>query len=206
VTDPAPAREETPLPFWTGRPISTVIAADDHTIALAKDGDHAAWRALYTAHAGRLVVWLRTLPSGDAGFSPEDVAAETWLTAASKIADFRGTSSDFAGWLFGIGRHQARNAERRTTRRRTAPATIEVLDQSTGSAPAAGESTDADGWVSWLLSHLPRRERQVVACLEVVGLDVASTAAALGMTPSAVRVAHHRALKKLRALDPALSC
>jgi len=54
--------------------------------------------------------------------------------------------------------------------------------------------------VSWLLSHLPEREREVVACLEVVGLDVSSTAAALGMSRSAVRVAHHRGLKKLRAL------
>ena len=151
-------------------------------------------------------MWLRTLPSGDAGFSPEDIAAETWLTAATKIADFRGTSSDFAGWLFGIARHQARNAGRRTSRRRTAPATPEVLDQGSGPAPGAGESADADGWISWLLSQLPRRERQVVACLDVVGLDVASTAAALGMSASAVRVAHHRALKRLRALDPALSC
>jgi RNA polymerase sigma-70 factor (ECF subfamily) len=150
-------------------------------------------------------VWLRTLPSGDAGFSAEDVAAETWLTAARKIADFRGTSSDFGGWLFGIARLQARNAERRTSRRRTAPASLEVLDQRTGVGAAPRESTEADGWVSWVLSHLPRRERQVVACLDVVGLDVASTAAALGMSASAVRVAHHRALKKLRALDPSLS-
>jgi RNA polymerase sigma-70 factor, ECF subfamily len=194
-------------PARTGCPISTVVAADDLTIALAKDGDHSAWRDLYTSHAGRLLVWLRTLPSGDAGFSPEDVASETWLTAATKIAGFRGTSSDFAGWLFGIARHHARNAERRTSRRRTAPTPLELLDLGSGHlAPAAGDATDAADWVTWLLSHLPRRERQVVACLDVVGLDVASTAVALGMSASAVRVAHHRALKKLKALDPALSC
>jgi RNA polymerase sigma-70 factor (ECF subfamily) len=147
-------------------------------------------------------VWLRTLPSGDAGIAPEDLAADTWLTAASKIADFRGSSSDFAGWLFGIARLQARNSERRTSRRRTAPATHETLDlTNTGHTPAAGDSADSEGWVRWMLSHLPERERQVVSCLEVVGLDVASTAAALGMSGSAVRVAHHRALKKLRALD-----
>ena len=35
----------------------------------------------------------------------------------------------------------------------------------------------------------------------VVGLDVASTATALGMSATAVRVAHHRGLKKLRLLD-----
>jgi RNA polymerase sigma-70 factor (ECF subfamily) len=131
----------------------------------------------------------------------EDLASETWLTAATKIADFRGSSGDFAGWLFGIARLQARNAGRRTSRRRTAPATTEILDLANPShAPAASDSADSDGWVSWLLSHLPERERQVVAFLDVVGLDVASTAAALGMKQSAVRVAHHRALKKLRAL------
>ena len=185
----------------TERAISTVVAADDETIARAKKGDHAAWRALYTAHAGRLLVWLRSLPSGDAGVSAEDLASETWLTAASKIADFRGSSDDFAGWLFGIARLQARNAGRRTSRRRTAPASTEVLDLThQGHAPAASDVPDSERWISWVLSHLPARERQVVACLEVVGLDVASTAAALGMNASAVRVAHHRALKKLRAL------
>jgi RNA polymerase sigma-70 factor (ECF subfamily) len=156
---------------------------------------------LYTAHAGRLLAWLRALPSGDASIAAEDVAAEAWLTAARRIADFRGTSDDFAGWLFGIARLQARNAGRRASRRRTVPAATETLDLSNPrrSSPA-GDGPESDGWVSWLLSHLPERERQVVACLDVVGLDVASTAAALRMSASAVRVAHHRALKRLRAL------
>jgi RNA polymerase sigma-70 factor (ECF subfamily) len=186
--------------------MSTTVAHDDHTITLAKNGDHAAWRVLYTAHGGRLLVWLRSLPSGDPGVAAEDLASEAWLTAASKIADFRGSSSDFAGWLFGIARLQAHNAKRRTTRRRTAPATTEILDLAgTGHTPAASATPDSDGWISWVLSHLPERERQVVACLEVVGLDVASTAAALGMSGSAVRVAHHRGLKKLRALGADVS-
>ena len=151
-------------------------------------------------------MWLRTLPSGDAGVAADDLASETWLTAASKIADFRGSSSEFGGWLFGIARLQARNAERRTSRRRTAPATLETLDTTASQRePAADQRAEADGWLSWLLSHLPERERQVVACLEVVGLDVSSTAAALGINPSAVRVAHHRALKKLRALGADVS-
>ena len=180
--------------------------ADDETIAAAKEGDHAAWRALYAAHAGRLLVWLRTLPSGDAGVSAEDLASETWLTAASRIADFRGTSSDFAGWLFGIARLQRRNTMRRSARRRTTPATTESLDRSHHDhAPDAGAEPETDGWVTWLLSRLPERERQVVACIDVVGLDVAATAAALQMTASAVRVAHHRALKRLRTLGAEIS-
>ena len=43
-----------------------------------------------------------------------------------------------------------------------------------------------------------QRAPDVVACLDVVGLDVAQTARALDMTAVAVRVAHHRGLRKLR--------
>jgi RNA polymerase sigma-70 factor, ECF subfamily len=191
----------TPPRVWTGRTINTVVLADDETIAQAKQGDHAAWRALYTAHAGRLVVWLRSLPTGDAGVAAEDLASETWLTAAAKIADFHGTSDEFAGWLFGIARLQRRNAVRRSGRRRTTPTTSDVLDLATTEhAPDAGAVAEADSWITWLLSHLPERERQVIACLEVVGLDSTATATALRLSPGAVRVAHHRGLKKLRAL------
>jgi RNA polymerase sigma-70 factor (ECF subfamily) len=190
-----------PIPSWTGPAISTVVLADDETIARAKQGDHAAWRALYTAHAGRLLVWLRSLPTGDAGVAADDLASESWLTAATKIADFRGTSDEFAGWLFGIARLQRRNAVRRSGRRRTTPTTSDVLDLTAiEHEPDASAEPEADSWIAWLLSHLPERERQVVACLEVVGLDAAATATALRLSPGAVRVAHHRGLKKLRAL------
>lgn len=190
-----------PTPVWMGPAISTAVLADDETITRAKQGDHVAWRALYTAHAGRLLVWLRSLPTGDAGVAADDLASETWLTAATKIADFRGTSDEFAGWLFGIARLQRRNAVRRSGRRRTTPTTTENLDLTNPErTPDAGASPEADSWITWLLSHLPERERQVVACLDVVGLDAATTAVALKLSPGAVRVAHHRALKKLRAL------
>jgi RNA polymerase sigma-70 factor, ECF subfamily len=133
--------------------------------------------------------------------SADDLASETWLTAATKIADFRGTSDDFAGWLFGIARLQRRNAVRRSGRRRTSPASSDVLDLThRDHVPQAGLEPEGDSWIAWLLSHLPERERQVVACLDVVGLDPAATAVALRLSPGAVRVAHHRALKKLRAL------
>jgi RNA polymerase sigma-70 factor (ECF subfamily) len=153
-----------------------------------------------------LLVWLRTFPSGDAGVAPDDVASETWLTAASKIADFQGSSSDFAGWLFGIARLQARNVERRSVRRMTTPAATDTLEiNSQWQAPEAGTGPDSDSWVTWLLSHLPERERQVVACIDVVGLDVASTAAALDMKATAVRVARHRGLRRLRSLGALVS-
>lgn len=170
---------------------------DDHLVTRAKAGDAEAWRALYRAHAGRLLVWLSTRPTGDSAVSPEDLAAEAWLTAASKVADFTGTADEFAGWLFGIARHLSLNLHRRSGRRQTAPA------ESAGEHDAHqdGPETYLVGkeWVRQALAQLPPRERDVIGCLEVVGLDVESTARALDMSPVAVRVARHRGLRRLRA-------
>ena len=174
------------------------MSADDATIRRAKSGDPGAWQELYRAHAGRLAVWLGTLPTGDASVSAEDLAAEAWLTAAQKISTFHGSSSDFAGWLFGIGRNLARNTRRRSVRRATDPVGAEHVNVP--STAGAHELVDGLAWATWVLSHLPDREREVLSCTEVVGLDVAATAVALGMTPTAVRVARHRALRRLRSL------
>jgi RNA polymerase sigma-70 factor (ECF subfamily) len=174
------------------------VAGDDDLVRRAKTGDEDAWRELYRAHAGRLVVWLRTLAGGDAAISPEDLAAEAWLTASGKITGFEGTGSEFAGYLFGIARNLAANDRRRVGRRHTSgvdPADLTEL----AAASEPHQEVDDQAWVRWKLSTLPPREREVLACLEVVGLDVATTATALGLTPTAVRVARHRGLRRLRS-------
>ena len=100
------------------------LVADDELIARAKQGDPDAWRVLYRTHAGRLVVWLGTRPSGDSAAAPEDIAAEAWLVAAQKVADFTGSTSAFAGWLFGIARNLSDTTARRSVRRRTDPTEV----------------------------------------------------------------------------------
>lgn len=170
------------------------MSSDDPTVAAAKHGDPDAWRELYRAHAGRLLVWLQRRPLGDGALAAEDLAAETWLTAASKVADFTGSSDDFAGWLFGISRNLEANARRRESRRRTSPV-AEVEPEPVAGPEAAYVAED---WVRSALAELPDRERDVVTCLDVIGLDVATTASALGMSHVAVRVARHRGLKRLR--------
>lgn len=171
---------------------------DDSCVARAKAGDAQAWRELYRAHAGRLVVWLGTRPSDDAAISSEDLAAEAWLTAAQKIHEFTGTSSDFGGWLFGIARNLAANSIRRSRRRDTQP-TAEPPEH--GHAEGPEPEAVARDWVARALRDLPPRERDVVACIDVVGLDAESTARALGISPVAVRVARHRGLRRLRGIE-----
>jgi RNA polymerase sigma-70 factor (ECF subfamily) len=174
------------------------VTGDDDLVRRAKAGDEDAWRELYRAHAGRLVVWLRTISGGDAAVSPEDLAAEAWLTAARKIKAFDGTADEFVGYLFGIARNLAANDRRRVARRHTSG--VDPTDL-TDLAPATEPHREVDdqAWVRWKLAALPPREREVLACLDVVGLDIATTAAALGLSASAVRVARHRGLRRLRS-------
>jgi RNA polymerase sigma-70 factor (ECF subfamily) len=62
-----------------------------------------------------------------------------------------------------------------------------------------GEVTGAD-LARRLVAELPRREGEVIACLDVVGLDMEATCAALGINAGAVRIAHMRGLRRLRRL------
>lgn len=170
------------------------MTTDDDIVAAAKRGDSDAWRELYRAHAGRLLLWLETRHSGT-DESPDDLAANTWLVAAEKIHGFHGTASDFAGWLFGIARNHAANARRRSGRRNEAASGLRWEEETT---PGPESLFAGSEWVREALATLPERERDVVTCLEVLDMDVASTAEALGMTHVAVRVARHRGLKRLR--------
>lgn len=172
------------------------VTSDDELVAAAKRGDSEAWRELYRAHAGRLLLWLETRATAAGGDSAEDLAAATWLVAAEKVADFHGSSSDFAGWLFGIARNHASNARRRAGRRN---GVVLHVDET---VPGPEAALVGEAWVRHALATLPERERDVITCLEVLDLDVAGTAQALGISAVAVRVARHRGLKKLRALPP----
>lgn len=191
---------------WLDEPDGGVGASlrmyeDDEVVALAKTGDQAAWSTLYAAHAGRLLVWLGTVSSGDPAATTEDVAAEAWLVAAQRIADFSGTSADFAGWLFGIARKVNANGRRKLARRRTDPHGFGADDEGAlGCTDGGIDRVDVLDEVRRTLAHLSPREADVVACRDVVGLDVAATAEALGIRPTAVRIAHHRARQRLRGL------
>jgi RNA polymerase sigma-70 factor (ECF subfamily) len=174
--------------------------SDDDLIRRAKSGDEGAWRELYVAHAGRLRAWLSSLPTGDAAADKDDIAATAWLTAADKIGSFSGSSSDFAGWLFGIARNLAANARRRSGRRATHPLATDGDGDLWGVAEDPTRAVDASAWARQLLRRLPPREAEVLACIDVAGLDIAATAQILGISAAAVRTSHYRGIGRLRAL------
>lgn len=172
---------------------------DDDVVARAKVGDPDAWRELYRAHAGRLVVWLGTRPTGDSALTPDDIAADAWMVAAAKIADFDGSTSAFAGWLFGIARKVSHRAKERSDRRLTQPGDVEA---HLATVPDPTSTVDQHLWLTQALACLPPRERDVVGLVDGLGLDNRSAAEALGMSAVAVRVARHRGLRRLERLAP----
>lgn len=173
---------------------------DDDLITRARAGDETAWAQLYRDHAGRLIVWLRTSPSGDAAAAPEDIASDAWLTAAQNLGKFSGTSDDFAGWLFSIARNVASNRRRTNARRATSPHDTALPGVDWGTTEDGSLVINGNDATRRLLGHLSKREAEVIACIDVVGLDATATSHALGMSVTAVRVARHRGLKRLRSI------
>lgn len=169
-------------------------AMDTSVVGLARSGDPAAWRELYDRHAGRLLLWLRQLPSGDPSADHEDLAMEAWTVAASRIGEFGGDDDAFGGWLFTIARNHLLNARRKAGRRATY-ATADVPDVP---VPAQTAEVDHHDAVRRALAALPTREGEVIACMDVVGLDLATTAQVLGVNRPAARMARSRGLARLR--------
>lgn len=174
--------------------------ADGPLVTRARDGDEEAWRELYLRHGRRLVVWLSTTPTGDAVADADDVAAEAWMVAATRINEFSGSDDDFGGWLVGISRNVVSNHRRRAMRRRTEPS--DQIGQGVGDLQVDPEDPDSVAFdlTRRMLGQLSPREAEVIACIDVSGLDVTATAKALDMSPTAVRVARHRGLGRLRRL------
>lgn len=176
---------------------------DDEVIALAKKGDAEAWRQLYRLHASRLSALTRVVATRDSAVAHEDLAAHAWLTAAERISSFSGDSDAFGGWLYAIARNQGSHARRRAQHAATPVSVGGNIELATEFgegqlAEDAGAEAERISWIRDVLSALPEKQRDVVACLDVVGMDIEATALALGMSASAVRVNRHRGLAKLR--------
>ncbi|MFO6451878.1 MULTISPECIES: RNA polymerase sigma factor [unclassified Aeromicrobium] len=174
--------------------------SDDAVIKAAKCGEPDAWRELYRAHAGRLVTWLQTRPTGDTAASPEDVASEAWYVAATKVSQFEGTAADFGGWLFGIARRISANSRRTSQRRNTLPVETDELHEV---VPDHGPEVEGQDWLRSMLASLPPRERAAVGLVDGMGMDVSTAADVLGVSAVSVRVARHRGLRKLAGRTPA---
>ncbi|RKT56302.1 RNA polymerase sigma factor ShbA [Saccharothrix australiensis] len=137
--------------------------------------------------------------------SAEDIAQEVCLAVVSAVGRYRYEPASFLAFVYGIAAHKVADARRRAVRSRS-----EVVPELPDTpAPEDGPEQRAVngemiGHITQLLQQLPERQREILVLRVAVGLSAEETAAAVGSTPGAVRVAQHRALARMREMFAAV--
>ena len=160
-------------------------------------GDSAAYRRFLDAVTPFLrgMARRRCERYGTSPGEAEDVVQEVLLAIHLK----RGTwdqTRPIGPWLSAIGRNKLVDTLRRRGRHVTVP--IEDLIDTLEAPQAAAELPGHD--LDRMLTSLKPQDRDIVQSISVRGSSVRETASRLAMSEVAVRVALHRALKKLAAL------
>lgn len=174
----------------------------DAAVAAAVVGDRDALREVLETIRPLVVRYCRArVGAGErSGQSADDVAQEVCLATITALPRYRDQGRPFLAFVYGIAAHKVADAHRAGARNR-AYATESVPEMA---APDTGPEqraidADASARMNRLLQVLPDKQREILILRVVVGLSAEETAAAVGSTPGAVRVAQHRALARLRS-------
>lgn len=128
----------------------------------------------------------------------EDVTQEVLMALLASLPRFRGEGGGVLAFAFGVASHKVADQHRARARERAfSSATVPDQPDEADGPEQAVLRADAAEQVRARLARLPAGQRDVLL-LRLSGLSAQETAAALGTTPGAVRVAAHRALATLR--------
>lgn len=106
----------------------------------------------------------------------------------------------FLAFVYGIAAHKVADAHRAAARNRSEPTDVVPERLSTEAGPEQlAMNADSATRMNELLALLPDKQREILTLRIVVGLSAEETAAAVGSSAGAVRVAQHRALARLKA-------
>ena len=182
-----------------------MLGADfEMVVSAAGRGDESAFVRLFRDVQPVLLRYLRLLDVNQA----DDAASETWVEVVKRLAAFEGDERGWRAWVFTVARSKLTDARRRSVRRRedVVGGDAELAAQLGGASAMVADA--ADGAFEQmgteralrLVASLPHPQSEIVALRVLAGLDTAATAGLLGMTEGAVRVAQHRALRRLERL------
>lgn len=166
-------------------------------VARLKDGDAAAFEAIYEAFRPRLFSFLvRLSRRRDVA---EDLLEETWLRLVARAGTLR-DDTRLGPWLYTVARNlhaswrraRALEAERVTA---LAPCWPEPRRGETPFEAAARSETERR--LEEALARLPLRDREVLLLVGGEGLAPAAAARVCGVTPEALRKRLQRARARL---------
>jgi RNA polymerase sigma-70 factor, ECF subfamily len=130
----------------------------------------------------------------------QDVAQEVCMAVMTALPTYEERGLPFEAFVYTITSRKLADAQRAAMRGPTPVCDIpDEVDDSLGPESMAVMRDQAASALS-LMQRLPVQQREVLTLRVAVGLSTEETAAALGMSPGAIRVAQHRALTKLRAM------
>jgi RNA polymerase sigma-70 factor, ECF subfamily len=183
---------------------------DAATVALARDGDSEAFRALVECHS-RAIYRLAHRMTGSAQ-DAEDVVQETFLKAYRQLSRFE-SRANFSTWLHRIAVNCSIDLIRSRPHREAGHDAAD-LDHLGGDdrAPAQASperlmlSTEVQDRVTGAMSSLSPMERAAFALRHFEGQSIEEISRALGLKTNATKHSIFRAVKKMRvALEPLVS-
>lgn len=158
--------------------------SDAALVAAAREGDRAAFGALYARHAAMVHgILLARVPRRDA----EDLVQDVFVRAMRRIGALRRDDA-FGPWLAAIARNRARDHWRRGEDTVELPADLAGRPHPEGAALA----------VLATIRRLPDAYRETLVLRLVEGMTGPEIAERTGLTPGSVRVNLHRGMQMLR--------
>jgi RNA polymerase sigma-70 factor (ECF subfamily) len=176
-------------------------AAFHELVSAALAGDQRSIGTLFTWIYPAIIRYCRARigRTGTSYTSADDVAQEVCLAVLGALSRFNDKPQSFLPFMYGIAAHKVADHYRRAGRDK-AELTADVPDVIDLETTPEQQAVRADirARLMPLLDLLAPRHRDILVLRLVAGLTAQETAVAIGMTATAVRVAQHRALTKLR--------
>ncbi len=173
--------------------IAVVDESDEST--RLREGDPAAWRDFYCRVYPSMIAFARRrLGALD---DARDVVAEALARTVTTVGRMGEVGASPEAWGFGILRNIVADTQRRRSREWRMASMVDPVPPGTEErVELNGEHED----VRRAFERLSSRDQEVLELRTVAGLSPDEVATVLSMKPGAVRMAHSRALARLRDL------
>lgn len=161
-------------------------------------GDNAAYRDFLGQCSVRVRGYFRRRLSAWPD-EVEDLVQVTLLAVHNHRHSWRPTQP-LTPWLHAIARYKLIDLMRSQGPRRASEVTLDAAGADDALLARDGEASEARRDLLELLARLPERQRLPILRVKIEGWSVAETAAATGLSESAVKIGIHRGLKRLARL------